>query len=194
MSKKNKNIWQRLLKSLGWTPIYPETLSPKSVICVAPHTSNRDFFIGYLYYRSIGKIQTPRFLIKKEWFIFPLNLIIKALGGLPVNRKSGSSTVDQAIQLLKEREHLHLGITPEGTRSYRDRWKTGFYRIALGAGVPIDIAKIDYGRKEVGIIDSIIPSGDMERDIDAIRSLFTKDMACYPEKFCDIHCDTTTKE
>lgn len=187
MSNKRNNLWCWLLGVIGWTPIYPNTLHPKSVICVAPHTSNRDFFIGYLYYRSIGRTRLPRFLIKKEWFVFPLNLLIKALGGLPVNRKAGGSTVDQAIQLLKEREHLHIGITPEGTRSYRENWKSGFYRIALGAGVPIDIAKIDYGRKEVGIIGSITPSGDMEQDINAIRLLFTKDMARFPDKFCDLH-------
>lgn len=185
MTKKKKNIWAWLLKLIGWKPIYPEKVTPKSIICVAPHTSNRDFFIGYLYYKSL-RGHSPKFLIKKELFFFPLNLILKRLGGVAVDRKAGGSTIDQTIQLLNESEHLHIGITPEGSRSYRDRWKSGFYRIALGANVPIDIAKIDYQKKEVGIFAQCIPSGDLENDIKKIRRLFTKEMARYPEKFAEL--------
>lgn len=186
MNNRKPNFWGCLLKKLGWTPIYPDHFPPKSVICVAPHTSNRDFFIGYLYYKSIGRGHGPRFLIKKEWFFFPFSLIFKALGGLPVNRRAGGTTTEQAIALLQEREHLHIGVTPEGTRGYSEQWKTGFYRIALAAGVPIEIAKIDYKRKEVGIIGCLIPTGDTEEEIRSIRRLFSKEMARYPENFADL--------
>lgn len=186
MSKKGTNFWGWLLTQMGWTPIIPSSLAPKSVVCVAPHTSNRDFFIGYLYYKSLRRGFSPKFLIKKEWFFFPLNVIIKGLGGLAVNRKAGGSTIDQAIQLFDQRDHLHIGITPEGSRSFRERWKSGFYRIALRAGVPIDLAKIDYKKKEVGIIATFHPTGNMEEDILAIRKYYTKEMARFPENFSDL--------
>lgn len=183
--KQKKNFWERLLRWLGWTPLFPKERLPKSIICVAPHTSNWDFLIGYLYYKAFDPKRTPRFLMKKELFFFPLSILIKALGGLPVNRKLGASTLEQAIELLKESDHLHIGITPEGSRSRRSHWKSGFYRIALGAGVPIEIAKIDYARKEVGVIGQLIPSGDMEREIAEIRKLFSAEMARYPELYAE---------
>lgn len=177
-----------MLAWLGWKPIYPAVYQPKSIVAVAPHTSNYDFFIGYIYYKSLGSGQRPRFLIKKEWFFFPLNYIFKALGGLPVDRSSGASTVDQAIDLLKKADHLHIGVTPEGTRSRAERWKTGFYRMALLAKVPIELAKIDYKNKEIGIIETIQPhDGDIDDAINEIRSHFSKDMARFPQQFVDLN-------
>ena len=130
---------------------------------------------------------TPRFLIKKEWFTFPFNLIFKPLGGLPVDRKRGGSSVDQVVKLFEQADQLHIGITPEGTRKRRDRWKSGFYRIAQGAGVPIDLAKIDYKKKEVGIIASIMPDQtDIEEAIHKIRSYFDSSMAKFPAQFADL--------
>lgn len=179
------NIWERILRWLGWTPLFPKKRLAKSVICVAPHTSNWDFFIGYLFYKAYDTTTTPRFMMKNELFVFPLSILIKAMGGLPVNRKSGASTLEQAIALLQKSEQLHIGITPEGSRSRREHWKTGFYRIALGAGVPIEIAKIDYARKEVGIIGCVTPKGDMEQEIAEIRRYFSAEMARYPELYAE---------
>lgn len=182
------NLWGRILSWSGWTPLYPETFHAKSVICVAPHTSNWDFIIGYLYYKAWGAKLTPRFLIKKEWFVFPFNFIFKALGGLPVDRKLGGSTVDQAIDLLKKAKSLHLGITPEGTRKRREHWKTGFYRIAKGAGVPIELAKIDYKNKVVGVFHTIQTFGDnIEERVQDIRRYYHSSMAKKPKNFSDIN-------
>lgn len=188
---KGKGNWAgRLLHWLGWTPIYPETFHPKSVICVAPHTSNWDFIIGYLYYKAWGVGVTPRFMIKKEWFAFPFNLIFKPLGGLPVDRKKGSSSVDQAIEILNNSAQLHIGIAPEGTRRRREQWKSGFYRIAQGAQVPIDLAKIDYQRKEVGIIHTLnADNPNIDEAIKEIRRHFNSQMAKLPDNFADLHPD-----
>ncbi len=181
------NFWGRLLNWLGWTPLYPKTFQPKSVICVAPHTSNWDFIIGYIYYKAWGAKLKPRFLIKKEWFVFPFNVLFKSLGGLPVDRKSGSSTVDQAIALLKNATKLHIGITPEGTRKRREHWKTGFYRIAAEAGVPIELAKIDYKNKVVGVFHTIQTFGDnIEERVAEIRRFYNSSMAKYPKNFAEI--------
>ncbi|MDO5017398.1 MAG: 1-acyl-sn-glycerol-3-phosphate acyltransferase [Porphyromonas sp.] len=186
-SKTKKNFAGRLLSRIGWTPIFPTEAPDRSVICVAPHTSNWDFIIGYLYYKAWGTGLTPRFLIKKEWFVFPFNLLFKRLGGLPVDRKSGRSSVDQAIAMLKSSDKLHIGITPEGTRKRREQWKSGFYRIAKGADVPIQLAKIDYKNKAVGIIHTLrADNPDINEAIREIRSYFDSSMAKYPDHFADL--------
>lgn len=129
-------------------------------------------------------------MIKKEWFAFPFNLIFKPLGGLPVDRKKGSSSVDQAIEILNNSAQLHIGIAPEGTRRRREQWKSGFYRIAQGAQVPIDLAKIDYQRKEVGIIHTLnADNPNIDEAIKEIRRHFNSQMAKLPDNFADLHPD-----
>lgn len=189
MKSQNKkvNFAGKLLNWFGWKPITLEHFEPRSVICVAPHTSNWDFVIGYLYYKSLGLGITPRFLIKKEWFFFPFNLLFKALGGLPVDRKSGASSVEQATEMLRSAERLHIAITPEGTRKPRDRWKSGFYRIAMQAGVPIQLAKIDYQKKEVGIFQTLPANNeDVDAAILEIRKNYHGSMAKFPKNFIDL--------
>lgn len=185
--KGKVNFWGRLLDWAGWTPIFPDHFEPRSVICVAPHTSNWDFLIGYAYYKAWGVGIRPKFLIKKEWFFFPFNLIFKAMGGLPVDRKSGASSVEQAIEMLCKADTLHIAVTPEGTRKRRERWKSGFYRIAKGASVPVQLAKIDYMNKEVGVFLTLPPD---KEDVDAavveIRRHYDSSMAKFPAKFADL--------
>ena len=161
-----KKIASSILRLLGWKCLPTPQEQPKhSIICVAPHTSNLDFIIGKLYYLTQGKPHS--FLMKKSWFFFPLGYLLKAIGGIPVNRdKKGD-----------------MAITPEGTRSYREEWKSGFYRIALAAGIDIELAVIDYKRKEVGIFEVFTPTGDIDKDIAYIRSRFSKEQAKYPEKY-----------
>lgn len=183
--KRKRNIWERLLNLMGWRAIPPVRRVPKGIICAAPHTSNSDFFLGLLYYRAIG--EEPHFVMKKEWFFPPLGSLLRALGGVPVDRSKGASLIDEVVGMLKRNEHFHIAVTPEGTRSRTDRWKTGFYRMAMGAGVPIELARIDYGRREVEIFEIFEPTGDMQADILAIRSRYRAEMARYPEKFVDIN-------
>lgn len=161
----------------------PDERPTHSVICVAPHTSNMDFFIGKLYYATIGKPHA--FLMKRDWFFFPLGLILKAMGGIPVDRGRKEDTVLKLSRYIKAQKEVHIAITPEGTRSLRTEWKSGFYRIALEAGVPIELAVLDYKRKEVGIFEVFHPTGDMDRDIAYIRSRFSSEQAKYPSLFYD---------
>lgn len=183
--KRKKTLWEWLLNRFGWTLIHPQTTPPKSIICVAPHTSNWDFILGYLYYLSLQRPK-PHFMIKREWFVFPLNLIFKALGGLPINRRKAGSTVEATVQEIAKRPRFHMAITPEGTRSPREHWKTGFYRIAHLANIPLEIAKIDYQKRELGIFATFTPTGDVEGDILQIRQFFSADMARYPENFVEV--------
>lgn len=185
--KKRKTLKQRiaqtLLKWLGWKALVPESRPLKSVICVAPHTSNIDFIIGKLYHNFTGV--GSHFMMKKEWFVFPLGHIFRAMGGIPIDRKHKMSLVDQVAETIRKAERFHLGVTPEGTRSKVAKWKTGFYYMALKAGVPIELAKIDYEQKEVGIFEIFNPTGNAEQDIAYIHSRYNKNMARVPEYFSE---------
>ena len=158
------------LRVLGWKIGPGGDDVPKCVICVAPHTSNLDFTFGKLYYNAIGR--KAKFLIKKEWFVFPLNYVFGSMGGIPINRKKSSSTTEVLAEEFSRREVFHLAVAPEGTRKRAEEWKKGFYYIALKAGVPIQVAYIDYKLKEVGIKTTFYPTGNADEDIFAIRSMY----------------------
>jgi len=153
----------------------------KSVVCVAPHTSNWDFVVGMLFYKSIGG--KPHVLMKKEWFIFPLNHLFKSIGVIPIDRKKRSSVSDQMVELFNSQTGFQLAIAPEGTRSRTTEWKTGFYYIALNAGVPITLAYIDYSKKEVGVKKIFYPTGDVKCDIEEIKNYYRDVQAKHPKKF-----------
>jgi 1-acyl-sn-glycerol-3-phosphate acyltransferase len=126
--------------------------------------------LGKLFYNAVGK--KSKFLMKKEWFFFPFSILFRSMGGIPVNRHRASSTTKQIAAEFAAHDTFHIAITPEGTRKRTKEWKRGFYYIALKAGVPIQVAYIDYGRKEVGIKATFYPTGDADRDILAIRSMY----------------------
>ncbi|MBE6287861.1 MAG: acyltransferase [Mediterranea massiliensis] len=171
-------IYYRLL---GWkTNITVENVD-KCVICAAPHTTNWDLFIGKLFYGAIGR--KTSFMMKKEWFFFPLGIIFKAVGGIPVNRGRHTSLVEQMANVFKEKKQFHLAITPEGTRKANPNWKKGFYYIALKAQVPIVLIGIDYFTKTITATKSLIPTGDIEKDMREIKLYFKDFKGKYPEKF-----------
>lgn len=141
----------------------------KCVVVMAPHTSNWDFVIGRLAFYLMGV--KGSFLIKKELFFFPLNIILKALGGIPVDRKIKNNMVKLASDLFAKSEELYLVFTPEGTRKYNPNWKKGFYYIAQQSKVPIALAYIDYPNKVGGFHGVFIPTGDVNKDIDEIKKI-----------------------
>ena len=118
-----------ILRVAGWRVRVSAPDYPKAIICVAPHTSNWDFIIGKLAYASVNR--KAGFLMKKSWFFFPLGYIFRAMGGIPVSRgKDNKSSVDNLVKLFNEKDKLTLAITPEGTRSLTQHWRTGFLNIA----------------------------------------------------------------
>lgn len=167
------NLSGRILKLMGWSYAYTVEEPPKSIICVAPHTSNWDFIIGKLFYSAI-KTRKSSFLIKKSWFVFPIGYFMRAVGGVPVDRSRRMSITDQMAKEFEQREFFHLAITPEGTRKAVKRWKLGFYHIALKAGVPIQLAYIDYKQKKMGITELYYPTGDMSVDLQYIYDFYRK--------------------
>ncbi len=152
----------------------------KAVIVVGPHTSNWDFIIGRMAFVMYGI--KPKILIKKELFFPPLGWLLRALGGIPVNRKKNNNITDQAVKLFNQHEKLFMVFTPEGTRSYNPHWKKGFYYIALRAEVPIYICYMDYDRKIGGFHSLFHPSGNVEQDILEIKSILSQFKGKYPEK------------
>ena len=123
-----KAISKALLRLAGWKlgPVVEDV--PKCVICVAPHTSNWDFIVGKLFYTALGR--NASFLIKKEWFFFPFNILFSWLGGVPVDRHQRTSVTDQMVEVFNKRKIFQLAVTPEGTRKKVEEWKKGFYYIA----------------------------------------------------------------
>ncbi len=178
------NIWGIALKLAGWTTEITAPRREKCVICVAPHTSNWDFPLGLAAYKSLGR--EANFLMKKFWFFFPLKYLLRHLGGIPVERNPhGFSLTEEVIRLFKERSYMNLAVTPEGTRSRTETWRTGFLRIAYGAGVPLQLGVIDYPHKRIIIRDELQLTGDIEADMKAVRDYYSqwKDAALYPDKF-----------
>ena len=170
-----------ILKIAGWKVIVSNPILDKSVICVAPHTSNWDFILGKLCYTSVGL--TAHFMIKKEWFKFPFNLIFKPMGGIPVERSRNNNLIDQVVERFKTMKKFNIAITPEGTRKRNDKWKKGFYYIALKANVPIQLAYIDYKDKVLSIEKMFYPTGDEKADFKIINDYYQNVTARHPEFF-----------
>lgn len=178
------NLWGAALKMFGWSVDITAPRLDKCVICVAPHTSNWDFILGLCAYKSLGR--NANFLMKEFWFFFPLKYLLKKLGGIPVPSKGSKGELTKSIvNLFSKRTYLNLAVTPEGTRSRREKWRTGFLHIAYGAGVPVQLGVIDYAEKKVIIKDQYMPTGNLEKDMEYVKSYYADSagQARYPEKF-----------
>lgn len=177
------NLWGRLLRLAGWSVDITAPRRDKCVICVAPHTSNWDFILGLAAYRSLGR--KANFLMKEFWFFFPLKYLLTSLGGIPVSRKGSGGLTRHIVDMFGSRGYMNLAVTPEGTRSVRSQWRTGFLHIALDAHVPVQLGVIDYKRKRVVIRDEFSPTGDVGADLRQVKAYYSrwKEAARYPDKF-----------
>lgn len=173
-----------ILRLIGWRSVYTPPPGPKSVILVYPHTSNWDFPIGVLFKARYGI--SLNWAGKDSLFRWPLKPFFLWQGGVPINRREASGMIAQLVDALERNPEFHMCITPEGTRSKTDHWKTGFYRLALAAKVPVGLGFMDYGRKCVGIERWVTMSGDAEADLQMLRDYYADKRACYPEKAGDI--------
>jgi len=168
------------LKVLGWRIEGEKPTAKKFVLAFAHHTSNVDILIYLPMLYALGYTQI-NWLGKEAIFKAPVvGAIARWFGGIPVNRKASQDIVEQAVREIERREQIILGITPEGTRCHRDYWKSGFYYIAQGAGVPIVLGHLDYSRKVGGIGPVIEPSGDIEADVATIRAFFRGVVGKFP--------------
>ncbi len=159
-----------LYKLLGWRKEVSVQIPDKCIVALAPHTSNWDFVMGQLY--SCAEDFRCQFMMKKEWFAFPLGGLMRRLGGIPVERSKHTSLTDQLAQVAVKSEHFSLCITPEGTRKPVEEWKRGFYYIALKAEIPILLFGLDYGRKRIVCNKIVVPDGRVEEQMREIRDYF----------------------
>jgi 1-acyl-sn-glycerol-3-phosphate acyltransferase len=159
----------------------------RCIVIAAPHTSNWDYWYAmaaFIIYRL--KI---RYAIKKEWMRFPFSLITKPLGGIAIDRSPKTeneprlSHTEAMIELFKQNDELILLLTPEGTRSKNENWRTGFYHVAKEVGVPVFLGYVDYKEKKAGIGKAVYPSADMAKDMQEIMQFYQQFHAKFPENF-----------
>ena len=170
-----------LYKKLGWTKNVTVEHPNKYIICLAPHTSNWDFVIGQLYMRAEGfKIN---FMMKKEWFFWPLGIFFRHIGGIPVWRTKHTSMTDNLATTAKKEKNFKLCITPEGTRSLNPEWKEGFYYIAMKAEIPILLYGVDYKERKIQCTKIVRPTGDIDKEMKEIKAYFKDFSGRHPELF-----------
>ena len=173
-------IAKLILRLGGWTAIGGLPDAPKAVIIAAPHTSNWDGFWGMVYKVSIGL--EVHFFAKHSLFWFPLGTLLRALGAIELDRDRAGSAVRQAIDWFDREDTFYFGLAPEGTRKRTSGWKSGFYRIALGAGVPVYPGMLDFGQRRVGLGARIDLTGDEETDLAVIRRVYADVRGRWPDK------------
>jgi 1-acyl-sn-glycerol-3-phosphate acyltransferase len=164
-----------VLRVFGWKVVCNGLPARQGVLIIYPHTSNWDFLIGILAKWAIGI--PAAFFIKDSFFKVPLlRRWMSWIGGFPIDRSAPQGIVGQMGEaLLRARGNnrfLWVAITPEGTRSYRESWRTGFYHVTLAARVPLGMAAFDYGRREVRFDTFLQLSGNAEADMAEIAAVF----------------------
>ena len=169
-----------LLRLGGWTAVGGPPEARKAVLIAAPHTSNWDGYWGIVYKVAV-KLDVHWFA-KRSLFWFPLGSLLRAFGGIPLDRRRAGSAVDLAVEMFRTNDRFHFALAPEGTRSKTKHWKTGFYRIAVGADVPVILGFFDYDRKRVGLGPPLALTGDPQQDLEALRTFYADINGRWPEK------------
>ncbi len=139
----------------------------KAVFVVAPHTSNWDFFIGVFAMLALGL--DLRYLGKHTIFRFPVNGILRWLGGIPVDRRAANGVVLQMVEQFNQHQSLILALSPEGTRSKVREWKKGFLHIAKAAAVPVIPVAFDFSQKAVDIQPPLMIVGDIDAELIRVK-------------------------
>ncbi len=174
--------WLAILiyRCFGWRTEGEKPDLPRYVIIAAPHTSNWDFFftvcLAFIYRLK------PQMMMKAEWFFWPLGPLFRWLGAIPIDRSRSNNIVAQSIKAFKDNEEMILVVPPAGTRRKVLYWKTGFYHIANGAGVPIALGYLDYRRKVGGFGPTIITTGNIDVDMATIRDFYAGVSGKHPLK------------
>lgn len=174
-------IARRLFKLMGWRAVGEIPNVPKAVFLALPHTSNFDGL--YAIPLVLGLDLDINIMGKDSLFKYPvLARFFKWAGIIPINRSKKGSVLQATIDRLKSSESLYLGLAPEGTRNYTDKWKTGFYYIAEGAQVPIIPVAMDYKTKEIRFLKPVYTTGDYDKDLVKIVEQYKGVVPKYPEK------------
>lgn len=177
-----KKILSKIIfRLISWQTMGSYTYPKKCVVIAAPHTSNWDFVIGRCYGYIAGI--SPKYLIKSSLFLPVIGTLFKRSGGIPVDRSSKSNIVNTMVARFNNVDRFILGIAPEGTRSKVERWKTGFYHIAYRANVPIILVALDFKNRKIGVINSLVPTGNIDDDMLFIQDQFKNIEGKKPENY-----------
>jgi len=162
-----------ILSLFGWKVSGYERLHSlrQYIIIVAPHTSNWDFPLGLLVRKGFG-MDKVRYLGKSNLFKPPLGWIFRALGGYPVDRSKSNNMVGSYVEVFRTHPDFAIVLAPEGTRKKVAHFKTGFYFIAQGAGIPIIPCIFDWGHHEVRFLEPFYTGNDPEAEIAFLENLF----------------------
>lgn len=167
-----------VMRLLRWTPEGTPPAIPKYVVIIAPHTSNWDFFwllaMRWYFRLPIG------FLAKHTLFRGPFGWIMRALGGVPVDRAHPGDLLDRVTAEFRAHDRFAIGLAPEGTRHRAEHWKSGFLRMARAAGVPVVLGYLDYPRRRGGFGPVLEPSDDPKADMDVIRAFYADKGGKFP--------------
>lgn len=183
-----RKIAEYSLGLMGWETDnqWPQGLE-QCVMIAAPHTSNWDALYARLALKALGV--NVRITIKDSYMQFPLGPFVRAMGGIGIDRRPKQageprpSMVQVMTDLFKQHPELVMLVTPEGTRARQEQWKTGFYYVAVNAGVPIALAYMDYEHKKAGVGKIIHPTGNFEEDMAEIMDFYAGIQAKFPEEF-----------
>ena len=159
-----------ILRLLGWRLIDLPQRPAKAVVIAYPHTSNWDFPVTLLALAALP--YGAQWVGKDTMFRGILGPVMRALGGVEVNRRERTGFVERVAEEFRQRTSFHLIMATEGTRRLRPGWKSGFYRIAVAARVPVIMATVDYGKREVGLLASIELTGDETADMARIAACY----------------------
>ena len=169
-----------LSRLMGWTIKYNVPDDPKMVLLFFPHTSNVDVIHAVPTAFALGL--KPNWLVKDDIYHGPLKRMLDKVGAIPINRLAKENKVEQIAAAIQETDRVILALSPEGTRSKTEYWRSGFYHIARLAEVPIHFAYINYPTKTIGAEPGFIPTGDMDADMARIREFYQDKRGRFPEK------------
>jgi len=183
-----EKLAEQSLNALGWKLDNHWSLDiDQCVMIAAPHTSNWDALYARLALKAMGV--NVRLTIKDSYMKFPFGPFVRAMGGIGIDRRPKApgeprpSMVQLMTDLFKTHPKLVMLVTPEATRAKQEKWKTGFYHVAVNAGVPIALAYMDYKNKKTGVGKIVYPTGDFEKDMAEIMAFYANINAKFPEKF-----------
>jgi len=179
-SPTGRFLGRLLLKLFGGWKISGELpAEPKLVLAVAPHTANKDFFIGIAAVLALD-IKVA-FLGKHSIFVWPVRGLLQRLGGIAVDRRAAHGVVGQVVQQFDQNDALLLGLAPEGTRKKVTQWKSGFWQIAKQAQVPVALVGLDYASRQVKFGPCLAAGDSFDADMQHYRAFFQQVTARYPE-------------
>jgi len=190
--RPGRGLWARcaygLLKLAGWKVDFATLPEPRGIIIVYPHTSNWDFIVGILAKWALG---VPfRFVGKESLFRgltgATLGRLIRAWGGMPVNRHDPQGAVGQIAAMMLAEPWCWLAMAPEGTRSYQDTIRSGFYFLARKADLPVGLCYFDFRRKVIGCTKFVRMSGDIPKDLAVLREFYQDKVGFKPRNACTI--------